>query len=175
MIALHSTVHDQRVALFPNALLGNIVIRPVRETPHGAVNLAEFSVSAGIVSDRVLEFLVEIRVVQEDIGIIVPAVEMPLDRLDRLNHALDFLIPSQDNKRSVCSGRAIVDMKAARSKHLVLPFAYFSVEACQYQKNKNKYIYIYIYDRLLTLLTAEFRQETTDPQTVKNVEEKGGG
>lgn len=126
MITLHATIHDKRITLLPNALLCNFMISPIRETPHGAVNFPKFGMTAGIVPDGVFELLVEVCIIQENIRIIVPAIEMPFDRLDRLDYSFDFLIPSQNDKCSICPRCSIVDMKAAGSKDFVMFFAYFS-------------------------------------------------
>ncbi len=42
MVTLHATVHDSRISLLRNALLGNFRIDPVRETPHARINFTKF-------------------------------------------------------------------------------------------------------------------------------------
>lgn len=79
VIALHSTVHNGSITLFSDALLGSFLVNPVRITPHATINLAEFNRGAGIICDGILELLVEVAVVKEDIGIMPPPVEVPLN------------------------------------------------------------------------------------------------
>lgn len=43
--------------------------------------------TASIIPDSVFEFLVEIGIVQEDVGVIPPPIEMSLDRFDGLDDA----------------------------------------------------------------------------------------
>lgn len=103
VVALHATIHDRSIALLSNTLLGNLLVNPVRETPSAWLDLAKLDSSRCIVSHSLLEGFVEFGVVEEDIGVVVPSVEMPLDRLDGLNYAVNLLVPGQHNKGSVGS------------------------------------------------------------------------
>jgi hypothetical protein len=117
--------------LFPDTFLGNLVVNPVGETPHGVINLAEFHGGASVVLDSGPELLVEVTIVQEDVGVVIPAVEVALDRLERLDHTFQLLIPRQNNKGGI-GARFLVDTvlvngQTARREDFVMLFANFSV------------------------------------------------
>lgn len=126
VVALESTVHDSSVALLRDALLGDFGIDPLREAPHLGANLAELYGSRGVVLDGVLECLVEVAIVQEDIGVMVPAVEVALDRLDGLNYTIKLLVSCQNNKRTIGTRLAGVGFETAFDEDFVVLFADFS-------------------------------------------------
>lgn len=103
VITLHTTVHDGSITLFSDALLGHVVVNPVREAPHGGIDFAEFDIRADVLTDLVFEGRVEVAVVQEDVWVVEPSVEMSLDRLERLNDTLEFLVAGEDNESGVGS------------------------------------------------------------------------
>jgi hypothetical protein len=41
MVTFQTTIHDSSITLLRNALLGNLGVNPLRETPHLRTNLAE--------------------------------------------------------------------------------------------------------------------------------------
>lgn len=127
MITLHSSIHNGSITLFADTFLRDFVIHPVGVTPHAAIDFAKFHGRTGVVFDGLLERIIEIAIVQEDIRIIEPPVEVSLDRFDRLCDTLQLLIPGQDDKRGICPGTISVHWKTTRSKDLVMFFAYFSV------------------------------------------------
>lgn len=63
VITLHTTVHDGGITLFPDALLGHVVVDPVGEAPHGGIDFAEFNIRADVLTDLVFEGRVEVAVV----------------------------------------------------------------------------------------------------------------
>lgn len=126
MVALQSTVHDSSVTLLRDALLGNLGIDPFREAPHLGANLAKFDRSRGVVLDSVLECLVEVAIVQEDVGVMVPAVEVALDRLDGLDDTIKLLVSCQNNKGTVGTGLAGVGLETTFDKDFIVLFADFS-------------------------------------------------
>lgn len=67
--------------MLSDAFLGDLMIHPIRVTPHGIVNLAKFHGRAGIVLDCRLERVVEIAVVQEHIRVIKPPVKVSFNGL----------------------------------------------------------------------------------------------
>lgn len=79
VITLHATIHDGSITLLPNAFLGNLMVKPIWETPHGGIDFAKLHWGAGIVGDGVLELIVKVTVVQEHIRVVPPSVEVPLD------------------------------------------------------------------------------------------------
>ena len=82
VVAFHTAVHDCSVALLANTFLGNLVVDPVGETPHGIVNLAKLHRGTGVILHGSHELVVKVTVVQEDVGIVVPAIEVTLDGLE---------------------------------------------------------------------------------------------
>lgn len=127
VVALQSSVHDGLVSLLPDAFPCNLMVDPIGETPHALVDLAKLDRGTGVIPDCLFEFLVEVAIVQEDIGVVPPSVEMSLNGLERLDDALEFLISREDNERGVCPRTAGVDVEASGSKDLVVFFADFSV------------------------------------------------
>lgn len=132
VITLHTTVHDSSVALFPDAFLGDLVVNPIWETPHGVVNLAEFHGSASVILDGGHELLVEVTIVQENVRVVVPAVEVTLNRLERLDHTVQLLVPRQNDKGGI-GARFLVDTglvygETTRREDFVIFFANFSVD-----------------------------------------------
>lgn len=79
VITLHSSIHDRSITLFPDTFLCDLVIHPIRITPHGIIDLAKFHGRAGIILDGCLEVIVEVAVVQEDIGVVEPPVKVSFD------------------------------------------------------------------------------------------------
>jgi hypothetical protein len=54
---------------------------------------------------------------------VVPSVEVTLDRLDGLDHTVQFLVSCQDDKRTIDAGLARVWLETTRDKDLVMLFA----------------------------------------------------
>jgi len=79
MIALHPTVHDSLVALLCDAFLGDGRVNPVWKAPVFWRDLPPFYWCTGVVQDCLPKCLVEVTIVQEDIGVVKPAIEMSLD------------------------------------------------------------------------------------------------
>lgn len=104
MVALHSSIHDGSISLLSDALPGNLVVNPLGVTPHGIVDLAELHGGACVVLDGLLEFVVEVTVVQEHVGVVEPPVEVTLDRFQGLHHTVNLLVPGKDNKGRVSAG-----------------------------------------------------------------------
>lgn len=120
VITLHATIHDGGITLLSDALLGNFVVDPVGEAPHGVINFTELDIPAGVVHDGVFEVLVKVAVVQEDVGVVPPPVEMTLNGLDGLDDAVKLLISGKDNKSGVCSGAGGVDVHTPGGKDFVM-------------------------------------------------------
>lgn len=84
MVAFHSTIHYVSITLFLNALPGNLGIDPIWKVPESAFDFTKLHRSADMSLDLCFEFLVEVGVVQKDIWVVKPLVEMSLNRPDRL-------------------------------------------------------------------------------------------
>ena len=81
VVALKTAVHDSIIALLSDAFLGDLGVDPVGQTPHLRANLTKLNRARSVVAYCFLERLVELAVVEEDVGVIEPAVEVTLDRL----------------------------------------------------------------------------------------------
>lgn len=127
VIALHASVHDGGITLLSDALFRDVEIGPVRVSPHVGRNLAKLYGRAGVFQDLLLERRVEVTIVQEDVRIVKPSVEVSLDRLDRLQYTLQLFIPGKDDKCGI--GSWSVDLRlrveTARYEDFVVLFAYF--------------------------------------------------
>lgn len=88
MITFHATVHDSLISLFRNALLRNLRVYPVWKSPHLGVDFPELHRGACVVLNRLFEGRIEVCIVQEHVGVMIPPVEMSLDGLDRLNNTI---------------------------------------------------------------------------------------
>ena len=130
MVTLHTTVHDCSITLFSDALLGYIVVNPVGETPHAGVDLAKLDIGADVLTDLILEGRVEVAIVQKDVWVVEPSVEMSLHGLERLQDTFEFLVTGEDDEGGV--GARLVGLEGwvltACDKDLVVLFADFSVE-----------------------------------------------
>lgn len=129
MVALQTAVHDGLVALLVDALLGHLGVDPVGIPPHVRADLAELDGARRVLDDGFLEGLVEVGVVEEDVGVVVPPVEVALDRLDGLDHAVQLLVPGEHDEGRIGAGLAGVRLEAARDEHLVVLLADFSAAA----------------------------------------------
>lgn len=127
VVTFHATVHDSSITLLGDTLLGDLGVNPVRETPHVRANLAELDGSRSVVLDSVLEGVVEVAIVQKDVGVVVPAVEVALDGLDGLDDTVQLLVSREDDEGAIGAGLAGVGLKAAGDEDLVVFFADFPV------------------------------------------------
>jgi len=125
VVALHAAVHDGGVALLGDALLGDLGVNPVREAPHVGTDLAKLDGTRGIVRYGVLEGLAEVAIVEEDVGVVVPAVEVALDRLDGLDDAVQLRVTREDDECGIGARLARVGLEAAGDEDLVVFFADF--------------------------------------------------
>lgn len=127
MVALQATIHDGGVTLLGDALLGDLFVDPVGKAPRPRLNPTEFDGSRCVVPNSLLEVVVEFGVVEENIGIVVPSVEMPLDGFDRLNNSINLLVAGQDDKGSVGSWGRGIGLEAAGHEYFVVFFADFTI------------------------------------------------
>lgn len=125
MVTLHSTVHDSSISLLGDTLLCNLGVDPIWESPHLGVDGSKFHGATCIVLDRLLECRVELRIVKEDIWVMVPSVEMSLDGLDGLDDTIQLLISCQHHKRRIRSRFRGIRLQASRHKDLVVVFTNF--------------------------------------------------
>ena len=79
MIALHAAIHDGSVALLLNTFLRDSRIDPIWKAPHLRTNLAPFDFTTGMLLHNIFEGLIKISIIEENVGIVEPPIEMPLD------------------------------------------------------------------------------------------------
>lgn len=127
VVALQATVHDGSVSLLRDTLFGDLGINPLREAPHLRADLAKLHRGGGVVLDGILEGLVEVAIVQEDVWVVIPAVEVALDRLDRLDYTIKLLVPGQDDENAVGARLGGIGLEAAFDEDLVVFLADFPV------------------------------------------------
>jgi hypothetical protein len=131
MVTFQATVHNSSISLFPNAFLGNLLVRPVWVSPVRLVDLAELDRGAGVVRYRLLEGGIEVAVIQEDVWVVEPAIEMSLDALDRLEDAIQLLVTRQHHERSICplAFRLLLGVETAVMEDFVVFLVDFAVRA----------------------------------------------
>lgn len=127
MVTFKAAVHDGGVALLRDAFLGNLGVDPFRKPPHVRADLAKLDGGGCVILDGILEGLIEVAVVEEDVGVVVPAIEVALDGLDGLDDTVQLLVPGQDDESSVGPGLGRVGFQAALDEDLVVFLADFSV------------------------------------------------
>lgn len=101
VVALHSTVHDSLVSLLPDTLFRSVDVHPVRETPHAWVDGAKLDWGTGVIRNNLFERRIEIAIVQEDVWIMEPSIEVSLYRLDRLYDTIQLFIPCKYNEYGI--------------------------------------------------------------------------
>jgi hypothetical protein len=126
MITLHATIHDSLVTLLRNAFLCDGGVHPVGEAPLLCGYLTPLNRCACVVQNSVLKGLVEDAVVQEDIGVVKPPVEMSFDRLDRLYDTIQLFVSREDYEGGVRSGCVDLRLETSYRERLVILFANFS-------------------------------------------------
>ena len=125
VVALHAAIHYSAVALLRNALFHDCRISPVWEAPVLLRNLAPFNFRLCVIANSLFEGCVEISVIKEDVRVVVPPIEVPLEGFDGLYDAVKLLIPGQDYNRRVRAGSARVGFEAAYRERLVVLIADF--------------------------------------------------
>jgi hypothetical protein len=128
MVAFKSAVHDSSIALLGNALFPYLGIKPVGVSPHIMVDFAKFHGARSVVLHRLPEGRVEISIVEKHVRVVVPAVEVSLDRLYRLDNTVQLLVPGEDDEGTICPWSAGIRFKAPRHEYLIVLFADFPVQ-----------------------------------------------
>lgn len=85
-----------------------------------------------MVLNSLLESGVEVAVIEEDIWIVEPPVEMPFKGLDGLYDTIKLLIPREDYDCGVRAGTIRLGFETAYCKGLVILLTDFPV-SCQYK------------------------------------------
>lgn len=79
VITLHSPVHDDLVALLPDALSGYVNIDPVWISPHARIDFAKLNRGACVIHYGVSEVGIKISIIQEYVGVMKPSIEVPFE------------------------------------------------------------------------------------------------
>lgn len=127
VVAFHPAIHNRRIPLFSDPFFGYFMIDPVGVTPHHWVDLTKFNGRTGVVGDSISEVIVEVSIVQEHVGVVPEAVEVSLNRFDRLYNTVKFLVSGEDDESGVGSGALGIDFKTARREDFVMLLADFPV------------------------------------------------
>jgi len=88
MVTFHATVHNGLVSLFANTFSCNFFVDPIWISPHARVDLPKFYRRTCVVGDGFLEGGIEVAVIQKDVGIVEPSIEVPFNGLDGLHNAV---------------------------------------------------------------------------------------
>lgn len=128
MVTFHAAIHNRSISLLSNSFSSNLMINPIRIPPHGSIDFAKLCFSACVILNATFEFIGEFAIVEEDVGIVKPAIEMSFDTLHRLYYSLELLISSKNNKGSICSRTSCIffHVEASGCKDFVVFFADFS-------------------------------------------------
>lgn len=78
-----------------------------------------------MVSNCFLEIVIEVTVIEKHIRIMPPAVEMPLNGSEGVDHSIEFFVSSQDDKGGVGPRAGGVDGAAPDIEDLVILLADF--------------------------------------------------
>lgn len=92
VVAFQTSVHHSSIALFSNALCSNLGVDPIGEPPHIRSDLSKLNVARSMISNGLFKVVVEIAIVEEHIGVVIPSVEVSLDRLDRLQYTVKLFV-----------------------------------------------------------------------------------
>lgn len=79
VVAFHAAVHNGLITLLSDAFACNFLVDPVRISPHTRVNLPKLDRRACVIGDSFFERRVEIAVIQEDVRVMEPAIEVALN------------------------------------------------------------------------------------------------
>ncbi len=79
MVTFHAAVHNGLITLLPDAFACNFLVDPVRISPHTRIDLPKFDRRACVIGNGFFERRVEIAVVEEDVGVVEPAIEVTLN------------------------------------------------------------------------------------------------
>lgn len=127
VVAFEATIHDGVVTLLGNTLLGDLLINPIGVSPHVITDLAKLDGARSIILDSRLEVFVEVTVVKEDEGVMIPPIEVPLDGLQRLNHAIQVIVSSKDYESGVSPRLACIGLETPGDEDLVVVLGNFAV------------------------------------------------
>ena len=123
VIALQATIHDCSVSLLSNSFSCNIFVHPIWVSPHGRVNLAEFDGRTREVGYCLFEGRIEVSIVEEDIRIVKPTVEVSFHGADGIHDTRQLLISCQNDEHSICAWLTRVRLQASRHEDLVVLLA----------------------------------------------------
>lgn len=82
MVALHTAIHDCPVALLLDPFASVFGIRPLGIPPHAGIYDTKFNGCIGMCTYSLLKGRVEVQVIEEDVWVVVPAIEMAFNGFD---------------------------------------------------------------------------------------------
>ncbi len=116
VVALHAGVDDATGLLLLHDATGIGLVDPVREAPHGRGDALELDAAAGDAGEGRDEVRIPSLVVEEDDGIVEPAVELVLKRLDGAHGALELAVAREHDDGGILARRVHVGFATARGK-----------------------------------------------------------
>jgi hypothetical protein len=131
VVTFETTIHDSGVALLGDAFLRDLGIDPVGIAPHVGFDLAKLHSRGSVVRHRLLEGRVEVIIVEENVGVVIPPVEVTLDGLDGLDDTIQLLVSREDDEYTIGSGLAGVRLETSGHEDLVVLIADFPAKLCQ--------------------------------------------
>ena len=85
-----------------------------------------------MVYDRLFERLIKVPIIEEDIWIVKPSVEVPFHRFYGLDHTFQLLIPCQNHQRRVRSWSICLGLEATGHEDFVVILTYFPAVQSEY-------------------------------------------
>lgn len=128
MVALHSSIHDCSIPLLADPFSSNIVVYPIWVSPTSRVYGTKFNLPACVIGNSLFECRIEHVVIEENIRVVEPPVEVSLYRLHGLYDPFQFLIPRQDHERCVGTRAVGLRFETASDEDLVVFLADLPVD-----------------------------------------------
>lgn len=89
------------------------------------VDLTKFNSATGIVQNRLLECGAEFGIVEKDVRVVIPSIEMSFDGFDRLKNTVQLLVSCQNNESGFGSWLRSIWSLAAYLEDLIVFLADF--------------------------------------------------
>jgi len=125
VVALHATIHDSSVSLLSDPLSCCVDVDPIRISPHIWIYLPKLYWGARVIQYRLFKGYVEVAIIEEDVWIMEPPIEVSLHGLDRLHHSFQLLISCQHNQSCVSTWSDSLGLEAAGHENFVMILTYF--------------------------------------------------
>ena len=132
MVALHASIHNCSISLLSDSLSCCVTVDPIGISPHLRINLAELHRSTCVVHYSLFECLVKVSIIEKDVWIVEPSIEMPFHRFYRLDHTLQLLIPCQNHQCRIRSFSIRLRLETTGHEDFIVILAYLPVAQSEY-------------------------------------------